>query len=171
MMRKCLTYILPNSLCLFLHIMQVSYTSWCWRSDLIQEMSYGSWQCSLLFSAELRALVWMCVSAQSWPTGTDWDWDPMDCSSPDSSVHGTSQIRILEWVAISYSCRSSWPRDWTLFSCGLLQWQSDSSPLCPREAPVCSKGTPIGAAWILCWNRMALSYVVAAGHLFGGVVL
>ena len=29
--------------------------------------------------------------------------DPMDCSPPGSSVHGTSQARILEWVAISYS--------------------------------------------------------------------
>ena len=26
--------------------------------------------------------------------------DPMDCSLPDSSVHGTLQARILEWVAI-----------------------------------------------------------------------
>ena len=26
--------------------------------------------------------------------------DPMDCSPPDSSVHGISQARILEWVAI-----------------------------------------------------------------------
>ena len=29
--------------------------------------------------------------------------DPMDCSMPDSSVHGTFQTRILEWVAIPYS--------------------------------------------------------------------
>ena len=27
----------------------------------------------------------------------------MDCSPPDSSVHGISQARILEWVAISFS--------------------------------------------------------------------
>ena len=26
-------------------------------------------------------------------------WDPMDCSSPGSSVHGTLQARILEWFA------------------------------------------------------------------------
>ena len=32
--------------------------------------------------------------------------DPMYCSLPDSSVHGISQARILEWVAISFS-RSS----------------------------------------------------------------
>ena len=28
---------------------------------------------------------------------------PMDCSLPGSSVHGISQIRTLEWVAISFS--------------------------------------------------------------------
>jgi len=27
----------------------------------------------------------------------------MDCIPPGSSVHGISQARILEWVAISYS--------------------------------------------------------------------
>ena len=29
--------------------------------------------------------------------------DPVDCSLPGSSVHGISQARILEWVAISFS--------------------------------------------------------------------
>ena len=29
--------------------------------------------------------------------------DPMDCSPPGSSVHGISQARIIEWVAISFS--------------------------------------------------------------------
>ena len=29
--------------------------------------------------------------------------DPMDCSLPDSSVHGILQARILEWVTISFS--------------------------------------------------------------------
>ena len=29
--------------------------------------------------------------------------DPMDCSPLGSSVHGISQARILEWVAISFS--------------------------------------------------------------------
>ena len=37
----------------------------------------------------------------------------MDCSPPGSSVHGISQARILEWVAISFSRGSSRPRDWT----------------------------------------------------------
>ena len=29
--------------------------------------------------------------------------DPMDCSPPDSSIHGILQARILEWVVISFS--------------------------------------------------------------------
>ena len=37
----------------------------------------------------------------------------MDCSLSGSSVHGIFQARILEWVAISFSRRSFWPRDWT----------------------------------------------------------
>ena len=43
--------------------------------------------------------------------------DPIDCSLPGSSVHGISQARILEWVAISFSRGSSWPRDKTRVSC------------------------------------------------------
>jgi len=41
--------------------------------------------------------------AQSCPTLCD----PMNCSPPDSSVHGISQVRILEWVSISFSRGSS----------------------------------------------------------------
>ena len=39
--------------------------------------------------------------------------DPMDCSLPGSFLHGISQKRILEWVAISFSRGSSRPRDQT----------------------------------------------------------
>ena len=39
----------------------------------------------------------LCFVAQSCPTLCN----PMDYSLPDSSVHRTSQVRILEWVAIS----------------------------------------------------------------------
>ena len=40
----------------------------------------------------------------------------MDCSLPGSCIHEISQARILEWVAISFSRRSSQPRDWTWLS-------------------------------------------------------
>ena len=42
--------------------------------------------------------------------------DPMDCSSPGSSVHGILHSRILGWLAISSSRRSSQPRDQTCIS-------------------------------------------------------
>ena len=38
-------------------------------------------------------------------------------SLPVSSVHGVFQAKILGWVAISFSSRSSWLRDWTWVSC------------------------------------------------------
>ena len=30
--------------------------------------------------------------------------DPMDCSPPDSCVHGIFQARVLEWGAIAWAC-------------------------------------------------------------------
>ena len=51
--------------------------------------------------------------------------DPTDCSLPGSSVHGISQARILEWVAISFFRRSSRLRDQTC----LWHWQVDSLPM------------------------------------------
>ena len=51
--------------------------------------------------------------AQSCPTLCN----PMHCSLPGSSVHGTFQARVLEWVAISFSRVSSRPRDRTHVFC------------------------------------------------------
>ena len=50
--------------------------------------------------------------AKSCPTSCN----PVDCSPPGSSIHGILRARILEWVAISFSRGSSWPRDWTQVS-------------------------------------------------------
>ena len=36
--------------------------------------------------------------------------NPLDCSLSGSSIHGIFQARVLEWVAISFSRRSSQPR-------------------------------------------------------------
>ena len=58
----------------------------------------------------------MCTHAkllQSCPTLCN----SMDYSLPGSSVHGIFQARILEWIAISFSRGSSWPRDLTQVSC------------------------------------------------------
>ena len=52
-------------------------------------------------------------AAQSCPTLCN----PTDCSLPGSSIHGIFQARVLEWVAISFSRRSSQPRDRSQVSC------------------------------------------------------
>ena len=41
----------------------------------------------------------------------------MDSSPPGSSVYGVSQARLVEWVAMASSRKSSWPRDQTRVSC------------------------------------------------------
>ena len=57
----------------------------------------------------------------------------MDCSPPISSVHGISQARILEWVAISFSRGSSQSRDQTRIFCIsrqiLYHWATREAPL------------------------------------------
>ena len=52
------------------------------------------------------------------------------------------QVRILKWVAISYSRGSSGLRDWTLVSCGsciagrfFTRWATREAPLCNHKGP------------------------------------
>ena len=73
-----------------------------------------------------------CLVAKPCPTLCD----TMDCSPPVSSVHGISQARILEWVVISYSRGSSWPRGQTHISC-----------IAGRFFPLCHLGSPSGTYW------------------------
>ena len=65
--------------------------------------------------------------------------NPMDCSLSDSSVHEILRAKILEWVDIPFSRRSSWPRDWTQASCitgGFFNHLShQGSPLYMAEKP------------------------------------
>ena len=43
---------------------------------------------------------------------------PMNCSQPDSSVHGMLPARIMEWIAIPFSRGSSHPKDGAHISYG-----------------------------------------------------
>ena len=61
--------------------------------------------------------------------------NPMNCNQPGSSVHGISKVRILGWVAISFSRGSAQPRDLTHPEEDLLHWQADSLPLSPQGSP------------------------------------
>ena len=49
-------------------------------------------------------------------------WDHIDYSPSSYSVQGILQARILKWVTISFSRRSSWPGIESVF----LTWQADS---------------------------------------------
>ena len=56
----------------------------------------------------------------------------MDCSPPGSSVHGITQTRLLEWVAISYSGGIFLIQGSNLL---LLHWQVDILPLSHQGSP------------------------------------
>ena len=57
--------------------------------------------------------VYVCLGCKSCLTLCE----SMDCSLPGSSVRGIFQARILEWVAISFSRKSSQSRNWTHIFC------------------------------------------------------
>ena len=66
--------------------------------------------------------------------------DPMDCSLPGSSVHGILQVRILEWIAISFS--SGLPDS------GIKPW----SPALQADAltsELCREATSSKQQWVL----------------------
>ena len=51
--------------------------------------------------------------------------DSMNCSPTGSSVYGILQARILEWIAISFSRGSFWPRNRTWVFCFAGRWLTD----------------------------------------------
>ena len=62
--------------------------------------------------AEFMSILSLCSVAKSCPTLCD----PMCCAPLGSLVYGILQARRQEWVAISSSRVSSWPREWTQVS-------------------------------------------------------
>ena len=84
---------------------------------------------------EVQRIALHCMHVQFCPALCN----PMDCSSPVSSVHGIFQARILEWVAISYSRESSRPMDWTCLSCIgrqiLYHWTTWEAPVHHIQSP------------------------------------
>ena len=65
------------------------------------KMLVGLYLCYKLYSLCVCSVAQLCLTL----------CDPIDCSPPGSSVHGILQARTLEWVAISSSKGSSWPRN------------------------------------------------------------
>ena len=99
----------------------LSFSSpWDWApSDQMTVLWGKQGSPSLFYALSCQAPRWAprlnypaCWVTQSCPTLCD----SMDYSPPDSSVHGVLQARIVEWVAISISRGSSWPRDQTCVS-------------------------------------------------------
>ena len=88
---------------------------------------YRQWNHDIIWKWEKKVKV--LVVTQSCLTLCDPMCNPMDCSSPGSSVLGILQARILEWVAISFSKVSSQPR------CRTWAPQADSSPSEPPGKP------------------------------------
>ena len=95
--------------------------------------------------------------------------NPMDYSPPNSSIHGISQARILEWVAISFSRGPSQPRDWPCISCIgrriLNRWTTREAQACSRHMgnAARSKDCPVGESTPrrsipLCWNPASCRY-------------
>ena len=56
-----------------------------------------SWTCVCMHAQSLQFCLTLC--------------EPLDCGPPGSSVHGIPQVRILEWVAISFFRGSSQAKD------------------------------------------------------------
>ena len=88
------------------------YTAWrtVWN-EILADISRGKKKPQL--SAISGLLMWMCAkllqSCRILCASMDW-------SPPGSSVHGTSQARVLEWVVLACSRGSSRPRDLTWIS-------------------------------------------------------
>ena len=82
--------------------LQMNFYSTCYESKQFPETCYNSniYHMLWLFShSVMPTLLWPCRLQPS-----------------SSLVHRTFQARILEWVAISFSRASSWPRDQTQIS-------------------------------------------------------
>ena len=83
---------------------------------------------SFIYCAEFCSTLKTYVCVPSCSVVSD-SLDPMDCSPPDFSVLRISQARILEWIAISFSRGSFWPKDATRISLSFLHWQASPLPL------------------------------------------
>ena len=74
-------------------VMEESGTE-CQDICLVQPLiSYVIWGVPLLSALSFFSDTQLCLTL----------CDPMDCRPPGSSVYGILQVRILEWVAISFS--------------------------------------------------------------------
>ena len=100
--------------------------------------------------------------------------DPMDCSLPDSSVHGTSQSKILAWVAISFSSESFRLKGQTHVSCtvgGFFTTEPPGKPHVGLGSILMTYNNSIASANILFLSKVTIkrvSEVRGSTYLRGG---
>ena len=122
----------------------------------------AAWEFVLLMSSQV-ILTWMvcsCCCVCSVAQLCLSLCDPTDCSLPGSSIHGISQARMLEWVAVSFPRGSSQPRDQTCVSwvSALAGGFFTTEPLGKQwSADLTSNSTIASAFWILTPNSFSLS--------------
>ena len=121
------------------------------KNHVMCSLSYKRYYCALWFSH--KSCLTLC--------------DPMEYSLPGSSVHGISPARIQEWIAISFSRGSSWPRDQTHVSCVsciadgfFTRWAIREFRLfCPLLSPrVCSNSCPLSQWCYLTISSSAIPF-------------
>ena len=112
-------------ICISPVISYVDYLFLCWPSVCFH-------MCCFIPCSQQVFVIGTLVCAKSlqlYPTVCN----PMDCSLLGSFVHGILQVRVLEWIAISFSRASSWPRDRIRVSCigrrVLYHWATRKVPL------------------------------------------
>ena len=90
-------------------------------SCLENPMDRGAWWATVHGVTNVLCMLFVVLVAKSSPTLCD----PMNCSPSGSSVHGISQARTLQWVAISFSAAAATK---SLQLCPTLCNPIDSSP-------------------------------------------
>ena len=108
-----------------------------WKSTILIPLSMGiSFQFSTLRNKlpKEREIAQLCLTL----------CNPMDCSLPVSFIYGIFQARILEWVAMSFSRGSSWPRDqtWVSHIAGRLYYLSHQGILSFRAHTLLCQWSP-----------------------------
>ena len=106
-----------NGKCFIQKNMSDEHFSWSLTATEMMQRTHCLWF-SILHNERERELIPSALQNMfACSVGHVWLTDSMDCRLPGSSGHGILQARILEWVVISFSRGSSWPRDWTCVSC------------------------------------------------------
>ena len=86
-------YIFPFLLCLLLLFFSQQFVRPSQTAVLTLCISFSFSSTSLLLLTHLPPSSCMCTQS----------CNPMNCSLPGASVHGSLQARVLEWIAISFS--------------------------------------------------------------------